>query len=230
MNEIGYSTAELSKLKYVKVKYTGLDDKQHEIKTEVKMLGEALISVYFRDIGDFDIKYPQQVTVKFVTDAGMFIAKSILQSIKKSDNYVYFSIMPPARMIKHQDRKYYRICLKRHCVLICTDEEANSIAFMSKLVDVSAGGVLIHQLESMFNDDIVNINPENFKYFNIVLFLDIDTVLKLSARYVRQEKREDSYRYAFEFIRMKQKDTDTISKYVAKEQLGQMKLQQKHNE
>ena len=79
----------------------------------------------------------------------------------------------------------------------------------------------------MFNSDIISINPELYKHYNIVLFLDIDTVLKLSARYVRQEKHDGIYRYAFEFTKMNPKDVDTISQYVTKEQVEQLKMKQK---
>ena len=227
MDEIGYNTADLSNMKYVKVTYTGLDDKQHEVTTDVQLLGEEVISVFFRHKLNFDIKYPQNVKIKFVTDGGMFIAESVLQEIKKSDNYVYLNILPPAKMVKHQERKYYRIQLKRACVLVATDFNGNSNCFMSRLVDISAGGVLIHKLESMYTSDFVTINPGDYSNFHIVLFLDIETVLKLSARYIRQEKNDVSYRYAFEFTNMKQKDVDIISKYVTKEQIEQLKLQHK---
>ena len=135
--------------------------------------------------------------------------------------------MPPSRMNRRQNRKYYRVNLKRTCVLFVTDKEGNSTAFMSKMVDVSAGGVLIHKLESMFSNEIIIINPSDYEYFNIVLFLDLDIVLKLQARPVRTENMETSPRYAFEFIKMKQSDIDIISKYVTKEQVEQLKMQNK---
>ena len=77
----------------------------------------------------------------------------------------------------------------------------------------------------MFDNTYVSIDPAAFSYFNIVLFLDLDIVLKLSARFIRHEKQSDSDRYAFEFTRMKQCDIDTISNYVTKEQVERLKLQ-----
>ena len=227
---MNYNTADLSKLKYVKVIYTGLDSNLHEVKTEVKFIGNELIALYFRDYNrGFNINYPQKVTVKFVCEDGLYSAQSVLQKIEKVDDIVYFTILPPGKMDKRQNRKYYRINLKRTCVLITTKKDGTSSAYMSRLVDVSAGGVLIHRLESMFNDKYVSIEPKDYDYFNIVLFLDLDIVLKLSARYIRHEKAEDSDRYAFEFTRMKPADTDTISKYVTKEQVEQLKMQNKTN-
>jgi len=227
MTEMNYNTADLSKLKYIKVVYTGLDSGWHEVKTEVKFMGTELISLYFRDNRGFNINYPQKVTIKFVCEDGLYTAQSTLQKIEKVDELVYFTILPPARMDKRQNRKYFRINLKRTCVLIATKKDGNSAAYMSRLVDVSAGGVLIHQLESMFNDKYVSIDPINYDYFNIVLFLDLNIVLKLSARFIRHEKADESDRYAFEFVRMKPGDIDTISKFVTREQVEQLKLQNK---
>lgn len=227
MNEVSYNAAELSNYKYVKVIYKGVDNKPHEVMTDVKTLNDSEISLYFKYRVDFDIKCPQEITVKFVTDDGMFVAKSTLKELEKSNRFAFMKILPPSRMEKRQERKYYRVSMKRYCVLIVTDENGNSKGYMSRLVDISAGGVLIHKLESMFNDCFVNINPDDWKQFNIVLFLDIDIVLKLSARFVRCEKQEQYYRYAFEFIKIKESDINIISKYVTKEQVEQLNFQQK---
>lgn len=227
MVEVGYNVAELARLRYVKLTYSGVDGNPHEIKTELKTLSDAAISLYVRCRTYPEIQCPQQIIIKFITDNGLFEAISVLQRIEKVDNIVYFLIQPPTKMIKCQNRKYYRVNMKRTCVLVATDENAHSTAYMSRLVDVSAGGILIYKLESMFDNEFIAIEPENYKQFNIVLFLDIDVVLKLSARYVRQEKHDKFYRYAFEFTNMKQSDIDIISKYVTKEQVEQLKMQNK---
>lgn len=226
MTEIAYSNASLSNLKYVKIDYVA-DDKLHEIKTEVKFIRDNLIQVYFRSRKDFDLKYPQLVSAKFVAEDCLYTAEVTLNDVQRADNFIYLDLIPPKVMDRRQNRKYYRICLKRTCVLIATDRTGRSTAFMSRLVDVSAGGLLIHQLESMFDSTYINIDPSEYVQYNIVLFLDLDIVLKLSARYVRQEKAEVSNRYAFEFINIKQSDVDTISQYVTKEQVEQLNLQQK---
>ena len=223
MSDIDYSTKELSKLKYVKITYTDNENTPIEIQTDVKILGEKMITLFFREKEPFDIQYPQQIIIKFVTENGLFIAISVLQEVRRNDGFVYLIIPAPAKMIQRQKRKYFRVNMKRSCVLIANKENGQGIAFLSRLVDISAGGVLIHKLESMFNDDYIAIDPDDYKSYNIVLFLDIDVVLKLSARFVRYEEAEESYRYAFEFTNMKQNDIDTISKYVTKEQLEQIK-------
>lgn len=227
MAEINYNTADLSKLKYVKVAYTDSDGVLHEVRTEVKFLGSDNVSLYFRNNREFKANYPQQVAVKFVAEDALYSAEATLQKIEKVDTFVHFTISPPQRMDRRQNRKYYRINLKRACILIATDKNGSSTAYMSRVVDVSAGGVLIHKLESMFDDKIISIEPSNYERFNIILFLDLEIVLKLSAKFIRQEKADKFERYAFEFINIKPSDVDTISKYVTKEQVEQLKLMQK---
>lgn len=226
MTQIAYNNTILSNLKYVKIDYVE-DDELHEITTEVKSVRNNLIQVYLRSRKDFDIKYPQIVSAKFVAEDCLYAAEITLNNVQRVDNVIYFDLIPPKVMERIQNRKYYRISLKRTCVLIATDKTGRSTVFMSRLVDVSAGGLLIHQLESMFDRSYVNIDPSEYVQYNIVLFLDLDIVLKLSARYIRQEKAEVSNKYAFEFINIKQSDVDTISQYVTKEQVEQLNLRQK---
>ena len=73
----------------------------------------------------------------------------------------------------------------------------------------------------MVNNKYVQIEPSNYKNFNIVLFLDIGAVLKLPVKYIRQEKGNVSYRYAFEFKNISRDDSEIISKYIMKEQIKQ---------
>ena len=228
--EKSFINADLTRVRDVRVTYTDLDDNSQEIFAEVNFISDTLISLYFHSKEDFNINYPQTITIKFITERGLFIAKATLQEVKKQDSFVYFTILAPKKIEHRQNRKYYRINLRRTCVLVATDEEGNSTAFMSRLVNISACGILMYKLETMFDSKYVAINPEDYDFFTVVLFLDIDIVLKLSARYVRQEQQPESPpSYAFEFIEMKNRDINTISKYLTKKQLEQIKKQKKLN-
>lgn len=224
-SEVYYNMAELPKPKYVKVVYTGLDGNSHEITTDVKFLGDVLISLYFRCERDFNINYPQDILIKFITSDAMYVAKAVLQEIKKADDYVYFSIIPPAKVLRRQNRKYVRVDLDRTCVLVITDKDFNSTTYLTKSINLSACGVLLHNLETMDSNDVLSKEVKMSKYdcYHIVIFLEPDLVLKLFARYVRHEKVNTSHRYAFQFLGMKEKETDMICKYVTNEQLKQLK-------
>jgi len=226
-SEMLYSTSELSKLKYVKVIYIGLDGKLHEIRTEFKFIGDVLISLYFVYDDEFNINYPQDVVVKFVTSDAMYLAMATLKEIKKVDNIVYLTLLPPTKMIRRQYRKYCRVSLNRPCILVSIDEEGKSTVYLSKSVNISASGILVHNLEEMDSDDIVT--PEFLKTgkYHVITFLEDNTVLKLSAKYARNEKVNGVKRYAFHYTNATQEKIDAICKYVTVEQIKQLKAMQK---
>lgn len=225
--EMSYSTAELSNLKYVKVLYTGLDNKLYSVNTEVKFIGDVLISLYFNHDASFSIECPQEVMLKFVTMDAMYIASARLQEIKKNDKKVYFSIIPPTKMVRQQKRKYSRVDILRNCVLVVNDEKGKCDTYMSKTVNLSASGILIHELETMFSDKFVEINASKYGCYHLLLFLEKDIALKLFARFVRHECVNGSHQYAFHFLNVKPKNIDLINKYVTAEQLNQLKAIQK---
>lgn len=230
-NEMYFSLAELHKLKYVKVIYTDFEDKRHEVSTEVKFIGELLISLYFQTEEDgFDIECPQDVTLKFVTSDALYIAKSSLKEVIQTGNIVYFSINPPEKMTRRQSRKYARAELDRTCVLSIADDVGHRTTYLAKSLNMSACGILLYNLESFDSDDIMQEKLEMSKYdcYHVVVFLEQNIVLKLFARFVRDEYVDGTYRYAFQFLNMKQKNIDLICKCITNEQLKMIKLQMRY--
>ena len=220
---VDFSPLQLKSLERIGVRYTTRDGSSKIIDTSIVFLSDNNLTVSFSGNKDFKPDCPQDISLKYVLNNEFCSADTILSDIKSAHGLTYFIIQYPEKVSQVNRRKYYRISMRRACVLIVTDEDGNSKSYMSRLVDISIGGLLIHKLESMFSDEYVKIEPSKYKYFNVVLFLDIDVVLKLSARYIREEKGRVSYRYAFEFTDIKQTDIDMISKYVTKEQIRQRK-------
>ena len=186
--------------------------------------------MYFKWKSDFDINYPQEVTIKFVTYDAMYYAQATLQEIKKSDNRIYFSVIPPTKMIRQQKRKYARVELERSCVLAITDEYGRCTTYLTKSINLSACGILLHNLETLDSNDILKDKVEMSKHawYNIVIFMEPDVVIKLFAMYVRHECINNSHRYAFRFFNTKQKDIDLIGKCITNEQLKLLKLQMRY--
>jgi c-di-GMP-binding flagellar brake protein YcgR len=224
--EMSYDIKELSKLRYVKVIYTGLDCRLHEIKADVKFIGDVLISLYFKRSDDFDIKCPQDVTLKFVTQDAMYLALALLQEVNKSEGMVYFSVIPPRKMIKRQNRKYSRVELDRSCVLVVNDETGKSTTYLSEAVNISASGILIKNLKTVVNDNPYESDFSKYDCFHLIICLETDMVLKLFARYVRHEFVGNTHRYAFHFLSVKPEITEQMFQYVAEEQIKQLKLMQ----
>ena len=214
----------LSKLSYIKVIYTGLDGKLYEKITETKFMGASLFSLYFKSDEPVDIKCPNDITLKFVTPDEMFLANAVLKEMKQLEGIVYLSITPPNHMVKQQKRKYCRVNVDRSCVLVVTDQNGHSTAYLAKTVNLSACGILINNLEKMENEDPVNIEFSQYDCYHVVLFLETDKILKLFGRYVRSETVGGSLRYAFRFLSVKPEDTELLSDYVTREQVNQLRI------
>lgn len=226
MAEVDFNPAELKALKRIGVKYEDSDGKSRTIDANITFLSDNNLTLSFSGNKDFNPDCPHSVSLTYAINNALCIADTTLNSIRRANGLTFLIIQYPQKVMQINRRRYYRIRLKRTCVLVCTDEYGNSESFVTRLVDISLGGLLFHKLESMYSDDYVKIEPSKYKYFHMVLFLDIDVVVKLSARYVRQEKGRVSYRYAFEFLEMKKSTAEKLSKYLTKEQIRQHKLQE----
>ena len=174
---------------------------------------------------EFDIECPQEIMLKFVIGDLLYIAKSTLKQVDVKATKVYFRISAPKILELQQQRKYYRIDIKRFCLLVGVNKEGNSTAFVARSINLSAGGVLINRLESMTSNKYITINPEDYEIYHLIIVLEMDQVLKLSARYVRQEEGRKSYKYAFEFVDIPEQKTDFISKYVIRKQLEELRYE-----
>lgn len=225
-NEMYYDVAELKKLKYVKVTYNDFNNQVHEICTEVKFMGNALISLYFKQTRDFYIDYPQDIIIKFITSDAMFVATALLHEVKKSGDKVYLSVVPPQKMVKQQNRKYSRVNLDRSCVLVIHDNNGDCTTYLSRTVNLSASGVLIRDLETMFEEKPVEVELSQYDCYHLILFLERDMVYKLFSRYVRHDRVDESHRYAFHYLNTKPETVAAINKYVTEEQIQQLKRMQ----
>ncbi|MBQ3311994.1 PilZ domain-containing protein [bacterium] len=223
MVEEAFNPKDLKNLKRIGVKYDNSEGKSRIIDANILFISDNNITLSTEE-KDLKLAPPQIVNLKYVFDNALCDADTILDNIKEANGLTYLIIDHPKKVTKINRRKYYRLKLKRTCVLTCTYEDGRSDSFLSRLVDISLGGVFFHKLESMSKDDYVKIDPEKYVAFNIVLFLDVDVVLKIPVRFVRQEKGRVSYRCAFEFLEMKKKSAEKLGQFLTKEQIKQRKL------
>ena len=220
-----FNPKDLKGLKRIGVKYNDSEGKSRIIDANVLFLSDNNITLS-SSYKDLNLAPPQFVSLKYVYNNALCDADTILDNIKEANGLTYLIIDYPQKVTRTNRRKYYRIKLKRTCVLTCTYDDGKSDSFMSKLVDISLGGVFFHKLETMYDDKYVKMDPEKYVAFNIVLFLDVDVVLKIPARFIRLEKGRVSYRYAFEFLEIEKKISEKLGQFLTKEQIRQRKLQE----
>ena len=224
---VDFNKNDLKVLKRIGIKYEDSDGTSHIADANIIFISDNNLTVSFSDRAGFDLSSMQPVVLKYVFNNMLCDAETTLSDVKKANGLTYLIINYPKTVTQINRRKYFRIKLERTCVLNCTYEDGRSDSYISRLVDISLGGVFFHKLESMYSDNYVKIDPSVYKSYNIVVFLDVDIVLKIPARYIRQEKGRVSYRYAFEFLEIKKASAEKLSQYLTKEQIRQHKLQDK---
>ncbi|MBR2525949.1 hypothetical protein IKE67_05745, partial [bacterium] len=73
---VRWSMFNTGKIKRILVTYTDLDNNLNEITVNKDAIGEKYISVYFLYSDNFEINYPQQIILKFVTDEALYIIET----------------------------------------------------------------------------------------------------------------------------------------------------------
>lgn len=223
----GLSITDLAEVESLIVIYLGSDRKKHEVRAEIKSIGRYLITLFFQTSKPVSIGYPQDVTLKFLIDDVMYSAETELKEVKISANTVFLAVQAPENFKQQQNRKYFRMPVNRSGVLVATDNKNFNTVFLTRTVNLSGGGVLLHDFEAMSSGSIVAPEIDDKYIYTLILLLEANVVLKLQAQYIRHEEVNGSHRYAFQFVNIKTKDLDTICKYVTNEQVKQLSYKQK---
>lgn len=222
-----FSITDLVDVESLIVVYIGSDRKKHEVRADIKSIGRHLITLFFQTGKSVSIGYPQNVTLKFLIDDVMYSAETELKEVKTSANTVFLAVQTPENFKQQQNRKYFRMPVNRNGVLVATDNKNFSTAFLTRTVNLSGGGVLLYDFETMSSGNIVTPEIDDKYIYTLVLLLETKIVLKLQAQYIRHEEVNGSHRYAFQFVNIKTKDLDTICKYVTNEQVKLLSYKQK---
>lgn len=229
---IRWSMFNSTKIKKILVTYTDLNNKKNEIKVSRDAIGDKYISVYFAYDDDFEINYPQIITLKFVAEDALYIIETELKDIIREKNLIYFTIKAPPQIERRQQREYYRLNMTKNVIIFANDasHSNNMVMSLAKIINLSACGVKVGNIEPLFHDDYekdqANIKLSMYKNFYIILILNSKTLVRLRANFSRYEKTEDGKsQYCFNFNDQQDKDIDTISKFIIVEQINQKKLE-----
>ncbi len=225
---IRWSLFNSTKVKKILVTYTDLENKKNEIVVSKDALGDKYISVYFLYNDNFEIHYPQQIILKFVTDEALYIIETELKDIIREKNLIYFTIKSPPQIERRQKRMYYRINLTKNVVIMANDpsKECGVATVFAKIINLSAGGVKIGNIEPFFPNEKEDVKLSMYENFRMILILNSKTLVRLRAKMVRFERSKSGEPfYCFSFEKQLSKDIDTISKFIIVEQVNQKKLE-----
>ncbi|MBR1775525.1 PilZ domain-containing protein [bacterium] len=202
---------DIDSINYIKIVFTDKYGHAHYTKAAIKQMGEKEILACAKFQDGLKLNTPQEVTISFVCDNGLYRTKTNLKYISVSyeeDTYVYFTLQTPEGIEYQQNREYFRVKLEENVILFFKQSDLSFQRIECKTHDISANGVRIE-----FNSPI-NI-PENVQ-LNI-LFEKRN--IKTNARLIRTETANNLFRAAFKFVNISEQDMDYISQVCIKKQL-----------
>ena len=220
VQKMKFTQLKSSNIEYVKIIYIDEFNEKLEIKTS--LVSTNLKETILRYTGDEKIlgTCPQYVLVKFVTSEAMYVVSTQLVEIvnhgKNSDMY----IVTPKEVERRQKREHYRIPIEVAVVITCFNDDDEEIKYLSKTIDLSAGGAKVTLLKSIENGKRVeNIDFAKYKLIKTTIYLTPKIPVTFDAELVRYERRENSV-YAFEYKNRNMSLVDAVERFVLKEQLA----------
>ena len=190
-------------INYIKIVYKNRDDETCCTKAAIKRIGEREIFACAKFDEGINIQTPQDVTLSFICDNGLYRTNTVLKFIEPDEPYVFFTLKTPDELEFQQNREYFRVKLTESAYII-----HNGKIIPCKTCDISANGVRLILPEQISGLDEVVIN---------ILFKPKD--VRAKAKYVRTDDEDGIIKTSFQFIDLPESDVDIISQKCIQKQL-----------
>ena len=190
-------------INYIKIVYKNRDDETCCTKAAIKRIGEREIFACAKFDEGINIQTPQDVTLSFICDNGLYRTNTVLKFIEPDEPYVFFTLKTPDELEFQQNREYFRVKLTESAYII-----HNGKIIPCKTCDISANGVRLILPEQISGLDEVVIN---------ILFKPKD--VRAKAKYVRTDDEDGIIKTSFQFIDLPESDIDIISQKCIQKQL-----------
>ena len=190
-------------INYIKIVY---GDKQNNAcctKAAIKNMNDREIYACAKFDDGLYIQTPQEITLSFVCENGLYTTTTTLKYIENASPFVFFSIKTPIDIEYQQNREYFRVRMDEDVIL-----SFNNNSISCKAYDISANGICVIVPQGI---DI----PEEVKLD--ILFEPKD--IKTKAKLIRKDLEENIFKVSFEFVGMSEADVDLISQKCIKKQL-----------
>lgn len=193
----------LDSINYIKMVYKDGSDNTCCTKAAIKSMSEREIFACAKFEDGLSIQTPQEVSLSFVCENGLYRTMTTLKYVEKDEPYVFFGIKTPLGLEYQQNREYFRVRMEEDVILTF-----NKTSIPCKVHDISASGVRV-------------ILPEKIEIPNEVI-LDIlfsPKNVKTKARFIRMDNEDNVLKAAFEYVGISEADMDLISQKCIKKQL-----------
>ena len=193
----------LDNINYIKIVYRDAQDTTCCSKAAIKHMGEReiLACAKFEDMPV--IKTPQEVTLSFVCDNGLYRTNTTLKYVNNNDPYTYFALQTPEGLEYQQNREYFRVHMEEDALLSFEGK-----VIPAKTHDISPNGVRL-------------ILPEKMKIPEDVIIdlLFQPKSIKAKAKFVRYDNEDEILKASFYFVGLPESEVDAISQICIKKQL-----------
>lgn len=190
-------------IKYLKIVYKDKNDVGHITKAAVKRIDEREIMACAKFEDDLYIKTPQEVSLSFVCENGLYKTNTQLKYIENDEPYIFFFLCTPEGVEYQQNREYFRVKMDDNVILSLGEK-----AVSCKIYDISANGIRLK-----LNEDIQI--PENVKLD--ILFSSSE--VKINAQYIRTDKEDGILKASFSYKDISENIRDIIVQKCIQKQL-----------
>lgn len=193
----------LEKVKYLKIVCKDRNDIGHYIKAVAKYIEAREVVACAKFDENLNIATPQDVSLSFICDDGLYKATTQLKSVKKEMPYMIFNLKTPQNLEYQQVREYFRVKMDNNVVL---KFEGKTVS--CKVYDISANGVRVKLEEKMEIPDNIELD---------ILFSD--RCIKTNAQYIRTDDEDGILKASFYYKDISVFDCDILSQKCILKQL-----------
>lgn len=193
----------LDDIKYVKIIYKDKDNSVHCVKAAIRTINDRQIYVCAKQENSINIKTPQEITLSFICENGLYRTKTELIYVEHKEPYVFFTIKTPQGIEYQQNREYFRVRMNEKATLYTTTSKINC-----NIYDISASGIRLSLDKKYDISEKVEIEIN----FN-------DKSVRVKAKFVRFDIEAENIKAAFNFYSMPENIRDIIAQKCIQKQL-----------
>ena len=193
----------LDNINYIKIVYKDKSDNTCCTKAAIKNMSEREIFACAKFEEGLNIETPQEISLSFVCENGLYRTNTTLKYLEKDAPYIYFGIKTPLGLEYQQNREYFRVRMEEDVILTF-----DKTSLPCKMHDISANGIRVVlpkkiEIPKEITLDIL-FSPKN---------------VKTKAKFIRLDNEDNILKASFEFISISASDTDLISQKCIQKQL-----------
>lgn len=193
----------LDNINYIKIVYKDKSDTVSCTKAAIKNMSEREIFACAKFDDNLFINTPQEVSLSFVCENGLYRTSTTLKYIENDAPYTFFVLKTPMGIEYQQNREYFRVKMDEDAIISFDNE-----AIPCKIHDISANGVRLVLLRKFDIPDEVNLD-----------LLFSPKGIKTKAKFIRFDTEDNIPKASFEFLGIADTDRDLISQKCIQKQL-----------